>query len=301
MRGIFGNCQDQSKANAENNRRLADFQNSLTDYVTEFITNTGEKFFLFENVLAAHNAIQSEMAATQDKNWVIIQEQLAVYEQNFHILRDCDQLLFANQQLNFNFDTVSSLLSMIHASVKSYRSALLAFRMNILYSIPVLLKGHFPMSLIPIESLLVIMDSVSLRQSKAEDRLTLAIPASDLLSYYDSRLLADAITVSEGLLLTHNIPLASQQTLFTLFGAKLLPMPFPDDHQTALTWNIEAPYSALSENKLESSVLSEEQFEHCLGSSKYRKCSEAAPTQIGQHSCIATLYFFSPIDALAVC
>ena len=301
LRGIFGNCQDQSKANAENIRRLSDFQNSLADYVTEFITNTDEKFFLVENELAALNAIQSEMAATQDKNWVIIQEQLAVYEQNFHILRDCDQLLFANQQLNFLFDTVSSSLSMIHASVKSYRSGLFAFRMNILNSILVLLKGHLPMSLIPMESLLAIMDSVSLRQSKAEDRLTLAIPASDLLSYYDSRLLADALTVSEGLLLTLNTPLASQQTVFTLFEAKLIPMPFPDDPQTALTWNIEAPYLALSENKLESSVLSEEQFEHCLGSSKYRICSEAFPTQIGHPCCIATLYFFSPIDALAVC
>ena len=70
------------------------------------------------------------MAATQDKNWVIIQEQLAINEQNFHILRDCYQLLFANQQLNFNFDTVSSLLSMILASVKSYRPALFVFRMN---------------------------------------------------------------------------------------------------------------------------------------------------------------------------
>ena len=29
LRGIFGNCQDQSKANAENIRRLADFQNSM--------------------------------------------------------------------------------------------------------------------------------------------------------------------------------------------------------------------------------------------------------------------------------
>ena len=290
LRGIFGNCQDQSKANAENVRRLADFQNSPTDYITEFVTLTGEKFFLVENELAALNAIQSEMAATQDKNWVIIQKQLAVYEQNFHILRDCDQLLFANQQVNFTFDTVSSLLSMIHASVNSYRSALFVFRMNILNSIPVLLKGHLPMSLIPMESLLAIMDSVSLRQSKAEDRLTLAIPAIDLLSYYDSCLLADAITVS-GLLLTLNIPRASQQTVFTLFEAKLIPMPFPDDPQTALTWNIEAPYLALSENKLESSVLSEEQFEHCLGSSKYRICSEAFPTQIGHPSCIATLYF----------
>ena len=43
--GIFGNCQDQSKASAENVRRLAAFQSSLTDYVTEFITNTDEKFF----------------------------------------------------------------------------------------------------------------------------------------------------------------------------------------------------------------------------------------------------------------
>ena len=226
---------------------------------------------------------------------------MAVYEQNFHILRDCDQLLFANQQLNFNFDTVSSLLSMIHSSVKSYRSALFVFRMNILNSIPVLLKGHLPMSHIPVASLLAIMDSVSLRQSKAEDRLTLAIPAINLLSYYDSRLLADAIMVSEGLLLTINIPLASQQTVFTLFEAKLIPMPFRDDPQTALTWNIEAPYLALSENRLESSVLSEEQFEHCLGSSKYRICSEGFPTQIGHTSCIATLYFFGPFDALAVC
>ena len=223
LRGIFGNCQGQSKANAENIRRLADFQNSLTEYVTEFITHTDEKFFLVENELAALNAIQSEMAATQDKTWVIIQEQLAVYEQNFIyeqtylILRDCAQLLFANQQLNFNFDTVSSLLSTIHASVKSYRPALFAFCMNILNSIPVLLKGHLPMSLFPMESLLVIMDSVSLRQSKAEDRLTLAIPLSDMLSYYISRLLTDAITVSEGLLLTLNIPLASQQTVFYTF------------------------------------------------------------------------------------
>ena len=51
LHGFFGNCQDQSKANAENIRRLADFQNSLTDYVTEFITNTDEKFFLVENEL----------------------------------------------------------------------------------------------------------------------------------------------------------------------------------------------------------------------------------------------------------
>ena len=83
----------------------------------------------------------------------------AIYEENFHILRDCEQLLFANQQLNFNFGTVSFLLSVIHDSGKRYRSALFAFDMNSLNSIPVLLKGHLPMSIIPMESLLGIIDS----------------------------------------------------------------------------------------------------------------------------------------------
>ena len=62
----------------------------------------------------ALNAIQFEMAATEEKIRVIIQEQLAFYGQNFHLLRDCDQLLFGNKQPNFNFDTVSSLLFTIH-------------------------------------------------------------------------------------------------------------------------------------------------------------------------------------------
>ena len=115
------------------------------------------------------------------------------------------------------------------------------------------------MSLIPMESLLAIMDSVSLRQPKTEDRLTLAKPASDLLSHHDSRLLADAITVLERIFLTPNIPLASQQSVFTLFEGKLFSMPFPDDPETALSWNIEAPFLVQFEYKLDMSVKSEKQ------------------------------------------
>ena len=227
LQGIFGTCQDQSKANAENIRRLSEFQDVLSQYVTEFSRSTESKFFLIANELAAINEIQAAMIATQNKNWALIEQQFAVFERNFHVLRDCDQMLFSNQQLNFNFDTLSSLLSMIHASVKSFRSALFAFRINVLNSIHVLLRGHLPMSLVPLDSLLVILESVIRDRAQAGDRLSLAIPMSDLLSYYDSRLLADAVTVSEGLLLTLNIPLASRQTVFSLFEAKLIPDAVP--------------------------------------------------------------------------
>ena len=157
------------------------------------MTNMDEKFFVVEDELAALNAIQSEIAATQDKNWFIIQEQLAIYEQNFHVLGDSDKIFFADQHFYLIFDTASFLLSMIHASVKSYRSDLFVFPIISFNSSSVLLKGQLPMSPIPMELLLAIVDSVSLRQSKAKDRLTLATPASDLLSYYDFRLLADAL------------------------------------------------------------------------------------------------------------
>ena len=38
-------------------------------------------------------------------------------------------------------------------------------------------------------------------------------------------------------------------------------MPYPDDPQSALTWNIEATCLALTEDHIESSVFSAEQFE----------------------------------------
>ena len=67
---------------AESIRRLADFQDTLTDYVTDFTTNTIEKFYLVENELVDLNGIQAEMAETHDKNWPIFEEQLLAFCMN---------------------------------------------------------------------------------------------------------------------------------------------------------------------------------------------------------------------------
>ena len=141
---------------------------------------------------------------------------------------------------------------------------------------------------------------VAIQQSKAADRLSSAIPMTDLLSFYDSRFLPDAITVPEGLLLTLNISLASRQAVFTFFEAKLISMPYPNDPQAVLIWDIEPPYLATSEDQMEPSVLSSLQFEHCLGLSKYRICSGSYPPEMGHPSCIALLFSDSLVDALSV-
>ena len=150
------------------------------------------------------------------------------------------------------------------------------------------------------QSLPAISNGVSLWQSKAEDRLSSAIPTNNLLSYYDSRLLDDDVPLSEGLLLNLNIPLASWQTVFTLFDKRNIFLCFCWRPSAALIDNIEAPFLSSSENIFES-VVSAKQFEHCLSSFKYQICFKRFSTEIRHSSCIATLSFLNNNDALTVC
>ena len=300
LSGIFGSCQDRAKENAANIDRLYSFTSSLTDYVMQIKTATDEKFFLVGNELKEIRETQNQMIETQNKNWAIIEEQFKVFEGNFHILRDCTQMLFSNQQLNFNFDTAASLLSMLYADVKSYRTALYTYRMNVLNAIPTLLQQHLPMSLVPKESLLAILKSVAADQSLSGSRLSLAIPPTDLLSYYDAKLLRDVVTLDEGLVLTLAIPLASRQTVFSTYQAQIVPMPQPEPRM-AIRWVIEAPYFAISEDQMESVTFSKDQFEACLGSARYRICHETIATQTNHPSCLATLFVSSTLKAAETC
>lgn len=298
--GIFGNCQNYGRQNAENIDRLNEFASALTDYVLEVESESNEKFFLISDELREIKRIQEEMQSNQNKNWEIIEKQFGVIDENFHILRDCNQVLFANQQLNFNFDTVASFLSLIYSDIKSYRAALFAYKVNMQNSIPILLQKRLPMSLVPRDSLLAILNSVYDSQKSADDRLTLAIPMSDLLSYYDAKLLSEISTVKQGILLTLAIPLASSQTEFTVYEAQLIPMPQRDSSE-AIQWIIEGPYLAISDDSMETTVLSEFQYQNCLGSSRYRICHQTMETNLGSSTCLSTLYFHNTLTALTIC
>ena len=137
--GIFGSCQDQAKANAKNIETLEKYSMALKDYVSETETSSNEKFFTISNELSEIRTIQQQK---------ILKEQFATIRGNFHILRDCTQTLFSNQQINFNFDTAASLLNVVYADITSYKTALYAFKTNVLNSIPTLLDKRLPMSLV---------------------------------------------------------------------------------------------------------------------------------------------------------
>ena len=299
LTGIFGSCQDQAKENATNIEDLGTVTTILVDHVSK--TENDAKFFNVRNKLAEIEEAQKQMTETLNKNWQVVKEQLKAIEKNFHILRDCTQLLFSNQRLNFNFDTTAPLMSLLYADVKIYRAAVYTYRTNILNSISTLREQHLPMSIVPKASLMAILQSVADELILSGSRLSLAIPPnSDILSYYDSKLLRDVITVKEGLLLILAIPLASRQTVFTTYSAKVIPMP-QDEPRMSIKWVIEDPYLVISEDQMEPMTLSQVQFGSCLGSSRYRICQEPLASQANHPSCLATLFLSSPLKAAETC
>ena len=190
---------------------------------------------------------------------------------------------------------------MLYADVKAYRSALYTYRMNVLNSIPTILQQHLPMSLVPKESLIAILNTVATEIVTSGERLSLAIPPStDLLSYCDAKLLRDIVTVDEGLILTLAIPLASRQTVFSVYRAHVLPMPQPEPRM-AIRWVVEAPYLAISEDNEDSMTLSLEQYQTCLGSSRYRICHDTMPSYTNNPSCLETLRLGTTLRATETC
>ena len=71
------------------------------------------------------------------------------------------------------------------------------------------------------ESLEIVLHKVAVQQIRALDRLILAIPSQELLSYYDAQVLQHGLTLPHGLLLTMTIPLASRMNVMTTYQGLL--------------------------------------------------------------------------------
>ena len=297
IKGIFGCCHDKSKKNAENIPKLADFAEALREDVFKLRNEVNDKV---TSELAAIKSVQKQMAEVQNRNWQLIEEHFKIFQDNIHVLRDCDQVLFSRQQINFNYDTISSLLAITFANIKSYRGTIYMYRINMMNSIQPILNHYLPMSLVPRQSLLTILKNVAAEQNRSKDRRSLAIPMDEIISYYESRLLRDVITVDQGLVMRTAIPLASKQTAFTVFRSIAVPMPQlePD---LAIKWNLEAPYLAISEDNMETAYLTEYDLSRCIGSSRYQICLDMIATETGHGSCLATLFFKGTGEALQIC
>ena len=119
------------------------------------------------------------MRETQNRNWKIIKEHFEIFDRSIDVIRDRDQFFFSRKQIGFNYDT---LLTVIFAKQKSYRSALYLYRINRMISPRPMLSQYLPISLVSRQSLSKSTDDVALEQWRVTDKLTLAIPFDESLT-----------------------------------------------------------------------------------------------------------------------
>ena len=122
------------------------------------------------------------MQENQNRNWKLVEQQFAIVDHNLNGIATCFEVEATQQQLNFNVEAAASLLLTLYADNKSYRTALYSFRINAINAIPTLLDKRLPISLIGI------LDAVHDSQKKATHWLCLAKSTTDILSYYDAKL-----------------------------------------------------------------------------------------------------------------
>ena len=158
MAGIFGTSQ--ARENAQATDRLFDISEHILPRVHHLKSATDQKFFIVSKELQAIRDFQKQMQDIQNANWKLISEQLPIFKNNIHKMRNCDQLLYSRQQGNFNFDTVASQLSLYYSNIKAYRAALFAYLINMLNNVPVPLSHYVPMSLLDRESLRKVIEVV---------------------------------------------------------------------------------------------------------------------------------------------
>ena len=281
LKGIFGSCQYDK--NAANIYRLFDVASSLSESFQELNEETNDNFYIVSKELHKLND-QEQMRSMQNANWEVMATQMDTFKQDVHLKRNCDEMLYSRQQINFNFDTVASLLSLFYSIIKSYRAALFAYRINLLNSIPALLSKYVPMLLLSKEPLEIVLNEVAIQQTRA----------------LEAQLLQDVLTLPDGFLLTMSIPLASRRPVMTTYQDLPFPMPQVDDVE-AIQWEIESEYLAVSEEGRETALIFKNQLDMCIGSSRYSICHDGLATEGGQSSCLCLLFLGNLVQAMKVC
>ena len=262
----------------------------LSDEVETIRTNNSEEFYVVSSELKAIKEAQDNIIETQNRNWQLASDQFQALRQNTHHMRNCLQFLYVREQLNQQSLVLSNIFTTILSSIKTYRAALYTFRINLLNSLTPLMNQLLPMSLIPTDQLEEILTLVHLEQNGKSDRLSLAIPITDILSYYETKLVTQVDAIDEGLILTLAIPLASTTTVMSVLHA--IPIPMPDGNTgKALVWRLESKYMAISQKSEEVAYLNDDDLANCVGSQKYAICTKAIPTETNRDSCLPTLLY----------
>ena len=124
---------------------------------------------------------------------------------------------------------------------------------------------------------------------KSTERLTLAIPPAQILTYYETKLLTSVSVEEYGMLFRLAIPFASGSTALNLYRAITIPMPTNDSDGYASQYETEADYIAVAESTRRIALLSRHEIDLCIGSSSFSVCTNGFSLETAEDTCLGAL------------
>lgn len=297
---ILGSCNKKVKLNTERIQQANQKLRLLESAVIEVNDQLNDRLYMVGTELEAIRHAQDEFESAQNDNWLLVTKEIAALHNRTFYMMECDEMLHVHDFVLKEAIIIGNTLGNIFTNIKSYRVAIYAYKNNLITSLNTMLNNYIPMTLLPKEHLQKILEKLANEHFFSKDRLALAIPAKDILTYYETKLLTRVTSSEHGLLFTISIPLSSSETVMNVYEAQTIPMPTKGS-ESATIWDIESELIAVSANQDKIALLDEKDLQKCIGSNKIAVCHEVFATARTRKSCLATLMFQDTTQAIKVC
>ena len=202
---IFGACGGSTKNRDDIDFALQKLEENENLWI-EVQSKLNDKFYIVASQLKDVKQTQKQIIQTQKQQASTLNKAIDVINSNSSKLMACTQYFYArDQKLKLQTNLASPLLALNNE-----------------------INKFIPMALVPKQILDKILQSLATQQTKEDDRLTLAIPPSQILTYYETKLLTNVVVEDYGMIFRLAVPFASGSTALNLYRSITIPMPTND-------------------------------------------------------------------------
>ena len=223
-----------------------------------------------------------------------------IIQNNSRALMACSQLFYARDQM---LQVQASLLGSFSAllnELKMYRVAIYSYKVTILNSVMIMVNKLIPMALLPRSDLEEILRDINHWQSDTNERLSLALPITQILTCYETKILRNVDIFDDGMYFTLVIPFVTAATVLNLYKAIPIPMPNDGTDGRASQYANESDFIAVSSPQKIAS-LSQDEINRCVGSRSFSVCINGFSLETAQDTCLGSLLINNHLTALQKC
>ena len=255
------------------------------------------KMYLIADQLEDVNSVQKRIIQTEKNHSMVLMQAVDIIQKNSRSLMACSQLFYARDQM---LQVQASLLGSFSALLnehKKHRVAIYSYKLTILNSVMIMINILIPMALLPRSNLEEILRDVNHWQSDTNERHSLAIPITQILTYYETKILRNVDIVDDGMYFTLAIPFFTAATVLNLY--KAVPMPMPNDGTDghASQYIIEPDFIAISSTQ-KIALLSQDKINRCVVLSSFSVSINGFSLKTAQNTCLGSLLINNHLTAL---